>query len=48
MHFYLQITRMNSDEIKGLEVLGVSVKNQEALGNDILGMIEERVQWTQN
>ena len=34
---------MNSVEIEGLEGLGVSVKNQEALENDILGMIEERV-----
>ena len=43
MHFHLQITRMSSAEIEGLEGLGVSVKNQEALENDILGMIEERV-----
>ena len=34
---------MNSVEIEGLEGLGVSVKNQEALENDILGMIEESV-----
>ena len=43
MHFHLQITRMSSDEIEGLEGLGVSVKNQEALENDILGLIELRV-----